>query len=277
MFEEQKFAFVAYSGKTCSFNRSSWFKVPVSLWKILRYQLERFGAEEVESMMFSQTQASVGYDNKMPGRTSFLRGFIAHTQNRYYRNPDQLPTKLMQLCTENSELIELCDLNEIKSDDTVFANSFLFLVQESMPLGAKPYMPYEETFKYNYLLEKMSCRTDDKDELYAKLQFELQELKEQNKSNTHASDLDIQKAVVRSLNATTSYAYVKPSMEYLCNSCRQYGHHLPDACFLWKDSTNSHCSTSVFGPNKCKSAKLVDENDSMFYKLLYQKIMNISK
>jgi len=275
LFEQQKFAFVAYSGSRCTLNRSSWYRVPVGRWKVLRYQIERYGAEEVELMI--ENNRGARYDNRVPERTMFIRGYMAFMPQRHYKHIQQFPQQLINLCTQTSQTISVDDLQEIKSSDTIFANCFVFIVREAIPAGGKPYIPVEETFKYNYILEKQLC-TSCPEEMQ-KLQFEMYELQEQHKKNVHCADVTIMSDVSKSCkSSSTTFKYIKPELDYICKFCKTYGHHLSESCSMWDQTETSTIEPAFkFGPLKFKQAVSTDASDSLFYKLLYQKTVPTKK
>lgn len=267
MLDEQKWAFVAYSGLCTQINTSTWYRIKPGLWKIIRHQLESYGAEELEESCIGKKVLKY---NGIPVRNTIVRGFVCYSVQRHYRTDpmkgplDLLPDNLVTLlkCPSSSNLVLLNETKqELKTSDTLIANSFVLLIRSAMPLGSKPFVPLEETFKFNMLSETMTTRPE--------VQQDLQKLLDDHSTKFHASDRPMAKYVLRCNRGSTPYLYSVPPLDYLCNSCGQYGKHFSDACFLWPHESKD--SYALFGAKKFREAKAVDTTDSTFYKLLHQK------
>jgi len=302
MIQSHSYVFACYTGLSTQANSSEWFAIRPGNWNIVRHQIEAFGLEDLELDLFNSIsktsktqigqsqvgqsqvgQSQVGQSqvgqrkfesksntlkyNVMPHKTTIIRAFVLQSLHRVYATFAHMPQDLQTLLTDGPCAID--QLKELQSKDALVPNTFLGIVRTNMPIGAKAFLPMQETFKYNWLTQQLKSNAVGS-EAYADAQTKLVELHTLFSTKCHALDHPLLQTTIRQNNASTTYSYVQSPMDYLCNECQTFGSHFSDACFLFADKKTAP-KLHAFGPQKLEKRKAVDASDSMFYKLLHNK------
>ena len=263
--QENKYAFVAYTGSETRANTSRFYRIEPNNWSLMRHKLESFGAEQNENEILGLSHLPF---NGKPGNT-IIRAYEAFVPMIKIDKIEKIPNSL-KLIISNSSDVEL--LNEIKSSAYVQVNTFLYLVRSHMPSGGHPFIPINEKSKYALL--ESEIKTDPQNIL---LKSQLKSLREKSAKNIHVTDRPIKRVDVVShqknsdscVRVSTSFEFAVPDIAYLCTECSQYGLHYSDSCFLFEKPVKA--TTLLFGPNKFTRLTSTQETDATFYTLLHKK------
>lgn len=268
---DQQWCYVAYTGLSTRINTSRWYAIEPDTWQNIRYGLESCNASNMEKValgLYTQT-----YDARPPSM-SVLRGFEAFGQHtRTLGHMDTWPLQLKQLL--DSETVKHVALpeKELQGSDYLMPNTFTFIIFDSMPLGARPFVPLKDKNDYALALHTIETATSEKVRL--KATKEKLALEASHENRFHACDLPRKSVFKKAHGVCSEIVYSEPPLDYLCVECNRHGHHFREACFLWPKEAPRFVMGS-FGHKKFGKALAVDSSDPLLYSLLYKKKAGIS-
>jgi hypothetical protein len=236
LIKQQKYAFFSFSSELFLKHGSSlaWYILPTGRWQYVRFLLEAFGPQFVHEHAQGR-RSLVNYTPRVPPN-EVLRGIQVWAQKGH----EILPLEIFQhgspcVQRENSILYE----TELQGTSWVLPNMMICLVRWPMPWGAKAFLPLEE--RREYVLAEHQAELDPDEE---RLQKRVSRMKQQYETEDfHAMDRPIHMERfhgplrnVRGSNVphgSNVCYYSVPPKTYVCHTCKRYGHHFMDACFLF--------------------------------------------
>lgn len=266
-----KFAFVAYVGSESSVNASRWYVVPAqNKWRVLRHDLETFGAQTLESMALGHAFAT---DNTRPAYNTYLK---AYTWVHVMR-PVRTPADLTHVSALTQVLPSVKCLVELPSHENVQPNTFVLLVRHPMPIGARGFVPLERQDRFVMLQQKMeelsslvwNGRGNDKTEAHlAHAKDEEKRIIEASKRRWHASDRPVEHVVHASNGLTTTTPWSRACEDYTCPNCQQMGTHFGDACDLFQRAPQR--PRAGYGADRFGSMKVTLASDVKTFNAIYR-------
>ena len=258
-----KYAFVAYVGSERAMNPSRWFRVLTNKWEVLRHQLEAFGAHALESDTYGIQ--STAYNGQPPNNTMLL-AYVVYRGGRLFKPGAVIAPEILKLHTRHLTTMKSPYGVALKSTDFVACNAYIFLVRTTMPEGSKPFVPVRERLAYALLQEALTVDPDDVRARDEKARYD-----DLNKDRVHAADRPIvaYEKYHEAYKVTERATYSEPPMEYQCPSCKRYGHHYREACYLFDPPEDKSMS---FGAKRLGPKTQVDQKDATFYALVHKKL-----
>jgi hypothetical protein len=295
LFRANKFVLVAYTGLGTRLNTTKWYICLSAPWARLRHHIEAFGLEACEDEAMGRRYLPL---NGRPTPNTIIRGFTVYRVMRDYKTLDQWPQALKDLTVPETVCKMPLPEAELKGSEWALPNTFIFVVRAPLPWGARPYVPIEERSKYALLQERAEYDSED-----AELRVQMAALKEQAADAWHAADRTMLTAQMDSigepfkvlgpstgdpavehpgLKVASAALYSVPPMDYLCPTCREFGKHYAEACWLFSEAARSgdhtrHAAAGgpksglQFGAKKFGAARTATADDATFYALLHKR------
>lgn len=291
LFKANKYVFVAYTGLSTRLNTTCWYAVTSKQWALLRHNLEAFGAEACEREALGRGWNSL---NGRPTPNTYIRGFVAYRVMRDLRTKEDWPQQLKDLFTPKTVSTMALPETELKGSDWALPNMFIFIVRASLPAGARPYVPLEERTKWALMAERAQYDTANED-----LKAQMKHMKDLAEDHWHAADRETRTVTVEGPrgppvallgpntgdpwtehpggNAHCEYVYSMPPLDYLCPSCREFGRHYQEACWMFEAQRAAAAPEQrpkallQFGAKKFGTAKTATSEDAMFYALMHKR------
>jgi hypothetical protein len=259
LIKEKKWCFASF----CSIEPSlrtmptKWFKFLPRRWVHARHLIESFGLADLEKKDSGLLKLHL---DGMPHHNDYIeahKGFVCASIDDYMKHTSIQFT------------------GEIKSDDFLNKNMFIYLIRKVMPLGGKPFVPLDE--KTNWLLTRAAAEQNPNDERMCK---KMQKIAEVAELKFHASDRKTLSVNTNHpitimfqgqptiLNCSSTVEYLVPDEKYMCSSCGEFGLHYREACFLWPKILSSERS---YGAKKLGPSKPLELQDSKKLSLMHER------
>lgn len=268
-FQENKWAFVAYTGQSTRTNTSRWYAIEPTMWSMMRYYLEAFNASNMELAFAGHFNTH--YDARPPS-TSVLRGYEAFgLHSRPLTTPEVVPQALLNLL-DSSTLKRLpLPTKELQGTDYVMPNTFTFLVFDSMPLGSRPYVPITERSDYALMQHQLAIlESSNSKKGLKRLLAEKAALETAYAQKWHACDRKRKYVDLEAHGVRSTVVYSEPPLDYLCVECNRHGHHYREACFLWPKDAPKFVM-GQFGCKKFGAKRDIETTDPLLYSLIHKK------
>lgn len=260
---QNKWAFVCYTGQRTQVNCTRWFVVKPCVWSLLRHQLEAFGPELVEREALGGP--ANGYNGRPLG--TFLRAYKAWAPVRHIKATEGLPTDLSSCLHRRKLILE----HEIGGHDYVAVNTFVAVVRHSLPLGARPFVPIEERSKWALLQRDLEMDPDNE-----RARAAMQALVAEHQDRFHAADRPIERVTLNPARAVeTEHTWSVPLSDYICSRCKRVGHHFVEACEIFTpDVPLLEEPAIMWGPKKFGGLKATTANDAAYYAVMHKKMVS---
>jgi hypothetical protein len=268
-FQENKWAFVAYTGHSTRVNTSRWYAIEPNMWSMMRYYLEAFNASNME--LAFEGRFNTHYDARPPS-TSVLRAYEAFGQHsRPLTSPDLFPQALLNLLDPIQLKQVQLPSRELQGTDFVLPNTFTFLVFDSMPLGSRPYVPIVERSDYALMLHQLAIiESSTSKKGLKRLLAEKSALEASYAQKWHACDRKRKFKDIEAHGVKSTVVYSEPPLDHLCVECNRHGHHYREACFLWPKDAPKFVM-GQFGCKKFGAKRAIEATDPLLYSLIHKK------